>query len=176
MRNKIIQKSATKTPQSLPKGCSGLPKWETSTSFVLPFSDPRSLQDPSWTLLGAFSAPEATFGASWPPPGQPRSPSRAIFLAPGTSRRPPKDPQRVIFQSSSQHWKSALHISQDAATCEKTPFNILKFKINLVIYYELAGGGSALQLQFGKLILEEICLKPLPLEHLLKVLGITLGS
>ena len=30
---------------------------------------------------------------------------------------------------------------------EKTPFNILKFKINLVIYYKLAGGGSALRQQ-----------------------------
>ena len=41
-------------------------------------------------------------------------------------------------------------MSQDTATYEKTPLNILKFKIDLVIYYELAGGGSALRLQSAR--------------------------
>ena len=79
MRNKIIQKSATKTSQSLPKGRPRPPKWEGPESLALPFSDPRWLQDGSWTLLGAFSLPEATFGTFWPPPGLPRRPPRSIF-------------------------------------------------------------------------------------------------
>ena len=91
MRNKIAKKSATKTAQSLPKDRPRPPQWVRATSFVFPFLAPRWLLDGSWTLLGTFSPPEAIFGASWPPPGRPRTPPRAIFGPPGTSQRPPRD-------------------------------------------------------------------------------------
>ena len=97
MRNKIAQKSATKTPQSLLKGRPRVPKWVGLELVVFPFSAPRWLQDGSWTLLGAFSPPEAVFGASWPPPGRPRTPPRPIFGPLRTSRRPPEEPPETNF-------------------------------------------------------------------------------
>ena len=115
MRNKITPKSATETSQSATETSQSLPTGRPRTPKASPqaapgrqMEAPRWLQDGSWTLSGAFSPPGAIFGASWVPPGRPRSPPRAIFGPPGTSRRPPDDPPESNFQQLQPALKKRL--------------------------------------------------------------------